>query len=166
LDDSSSEDEKQPETPEDDQSPVVEVVEPEEDDLPSLSLSRGSLTLKPTPFSFAKSRWNGPSTSLGHVIKKTPPLLDISGVESPSLDQDIVLSPLSDDGYTFPFSNDNTFDDNTFPHKLRHTYPVLQPASASNSCIPQSTTFPFLNSGITPSFINAGWDDASDASEA
>jgi len=81
LDDSSSEDEKQPETPEDDQSPVVEVVESEEDDLPSLSLSRGSLTLKPTPFSFAKSRWNGPSASLGHVVKKTPPLLDISGVE-------------------------------------------------------------------------------------
>ena len=83
LDDSSSEDEKHPETPEDDQSPVVDVAEPEDDPIyiPSVLLARGSLTLKPTPFSFAKSRWNGPSASLGHVVKKKPPPLVNSGVE-------------------------------------------------------------------------------------
>lgn len=162
LDDSSSEDEKHPETPEDDQSPAVDVAELEEEDpIPSLSLGRSSLTLKPTPFSFAKSRWNGPSASLGHVVKKKPPPLDISGVDNHSLDQDIVLSPLSDDGYVSPFS-----DDSAFPRKLRHTYPILQPPSASNSYIPESTAFPFLSSGTTPTFINAGWDDTSDASEA
>jgi histone-lysine N-methyltransferase SUV420H len=184
LDDSSSEDEKHPETPEDDQSSVVDVAGPEDEPIyfPSLTLARGSLTLKPTPFSFAKSRWNGPSASLGHVVRKKPPPLDTSSVEvrsfatyfanlrllipslqNHSLDQDIVLSPLSDDGYVSPFS-----DDNVFPHKLRHTYPVLQPpsASASNSYIPKSTAFPSLNLGTTPTFISAGWDDASDASEA
>ena len=180
LDDSSSEDEKHPETPEDDQSSVVDVAGPDDEPMysPSLTLARGSLTLKPTPFSFAKSRWNGPSASLGHVVKKKPPPLDTSSVEvrsfatyfanlrllipslqSHSLDQDIVLSPLSDDG--FPFS-----DDSAVAHKLRHTYPVLQPPSSSNSYIPKSTAFPSLNSGTTPTFISAGWDDASDASEA
>jgi len=177
LDDSSSEDEKHPETPEDDQSSVVDVAGPDDEPMYSPSL-RGSLTLKPTPFSFAKSRWNGPSASLGHVVKKKPPPLDTSSVEvrsfatyfanlrllipslqSHSLDQDIVLSPLSDDG--FPFS-----DDSAVAHKLRHTYPVLQPPSSSNSYIPKSTAFPSLNSGTTPTFISAGWDDASDASEA
>lgn len=182
LDDSSSEDEKHPETPEDDQSSVVDVAGPEDEPIyfPSLTLARGSLTLKPTPFSFAKSRWNGPSASLGHVVKKKPPPLDTSSVEvrsfatyfanlrllipslqNHSLDQDIVLSPLSDDGDVFPFS-----DDSAVPHKLRHTYPVLQPPSSSNSYIPKSTAFPSLNSGTTPTFISAGWDDASDASEA
>lgn len=182
LDDSSSEDEKHPETPEDDQSSVVDVAGPDDEPIyfPSLTLARGSLTLKPTPFSFAKSRWNGPSASLGHVVKKKPPPLDTSSVEvrsfttyltnlrllipslqNHSLDQDIVLSPLSDDSSVSPFS-----DDSAFPHKLRHTYPVLQPPSASNSYIPKSTAFPSLNSGTTPTFISAGWDDASDASEA
>jgi hypothetical protein len=65
---------------------ALDVAGPEDEPMyfPSLTLARGSLTLKPTPFSFAKSRWNGPSGSLGHVVKKKPPPLDTSSVEARS----------------------------------------------------------------------------------
>ncbi|KDR75792.1 hypothetical protein GALMADRAFT_68617 [Galerina marginata CBS 339.88] len=63
LDESSSEDEKHPETPEDTLSPPACVVASEEETsmfLPPASVvPRAPLTFKPSPFAFAKSRWTG-----------------------------------------------------------------------------------------------------------
>lgn len=71
LDESSSEDEGPPVTPEDVQSPPATIVEAESTiDLtlssllvPAAALPRGALTFKPSPFNFAKRRWMSVSTS-------------------------------------------------------------------------------------------------------
>ena len=61
LDESSSDDEKQPETPEDGLSLAADIAPPEDLSpsmfLPSI-LPRAPLTYKPSPFVFAKNRWN------------------------------------------------------------------------------------------------------------
>ncbi|KAF9465019.1 hypothetical protein BDZ94DRAFT_1215347 [Collybia nuda] len=71
LDESSSEDDGPPVTPEDMQSPPATIVEAESSaDLvlssilvPAAALPRGALTFKPSPFNFAKRRWMSVSTS-------------------------------------------------------------------------------------------------------
>ncbi|KAF8967844.1 hypothetical protein BDZ97DRAFT_472657 [Flammula alnicola] len=177
LDDSSSsDDEKHPETPEDADSITAGVITPEED-TPSFTppaaviIPRAPLTYKPSPFAFAKNRWNGGSASLAPVGAARKTTLGkqkkayLSEEESPGmspLDSERSLSPLPND-HPSPISSD---DGTTLPHKLRHIYPVLHPASASNAYIPKSTTFPSQSTEIPLNFIRAGWDDASDASEA
>jgi histone-lysine N-methyltransferase SUV420H len=71
LDESSSEDDKPPVTPEDPQSPPATVIEDESNInltlssllIPAAALPRGALTFKPSPFNFAKRRWMSVSTS-------------------------------------------------------------------------------------------------------
>lgn len=73
LDDSSSssDDEKQPETPDDADSLAAGIVTPEEEGsayaAPAVMISRGPLTFKPSPFAYAKTRWNGRSLSHGQL---------------------------------------------------------------------------------------------------
>ena len=69
LDESSSDDEKQPETPEDGLSSAADIAAAEELSptfLPSI-LPRAPLTYKPSPFVFAKNRWNGTLAALNKV---------------------------------------------------------------------------------------------------
>ena len=70
LDESSSDDEKQPETPEDGLSSTAEIA-PAEELSPSIFLSsilpRAPLTYKPSPFVFAKNRWNATSGTFNQV---------------------------------------------------------------------------------------------------
>ena len=73
LDESSDDDEKQPETPEDSLSSVADIAPTEEITdsmfLPSSILPRAPpLTCKPSPFVFAKNRWNATSTALNKVV--------------------------------------------------------------------------------------------------
>jgi [histone H4]-N-methyl-L-lysine20 N-methyltransferase len=75
LDESSSDDEKSPVTPDDVQSPPASIVEVESNPDPDLSISsllipasalpRSALSFKPSPFDFAKRRWM--SVSAGNV---------------------------------------------------------------------------------------------------
>lgn len=73
LDESSSEDEKGPVTPEDEQSPpATDIATAEESTeislfVPVPSIQRGALTVKPSPFTYAKRRWvslSAPSTAV------------------------------------------------------------------------------------------------------
>jgi len=166
---SSSEDEKHPETPEDGHSATADIVDPDELSLfaprPPI-VPRGPLTYRPSPQAFAKNRWNVPTITKPTLTHKLalPSLLNhrryLSDGESSdmtSLDHDIVHSPPADD---YPS------DDESLPTKLRHTYPVLPVTATSIPCIPKGTKFLSANSETKPNFINAGWDDASDASEA
>ena len=73
LDESSDDDEKQPETPEDGLSSAADIAPTEEmmDSmfLPSSILPRAPpLTCKPSPFVFAKNRWNATSAALNKVV--------------------------------------------------------------------------------------------------
>ena len=73
LDESSDDDEKQPETPEDGLSSAADIAPAEElmDSmfLPSSILPRAPpLTCKPSPFVFAKNRWNATSAALNKVV--------------------------------------------------------------------------------------------------
>ncbi|KJA29035.1 hypothetical protein HYPSUDRAFT_128244 [Hypholoma sublateritium FD-334 SS-4] len=60
LDDSSSDDEKHPETPDDVDSLAADIATPEED----VTSFVPTLTYKPSPFVFAKSRWNARAGSM------------------------------------------------------------------------------------------------------
>jgi len=70
LDESSSDDEKQPETPEDGLSSAADIV-PAEELSPSMflpsSILRAPLTCKPSPFVFAKNRWSATSGVFNQV---------------------------------------------------------------------------------------------------
>ena len=72
LDESSDDDEKQPETPEDSLSSAADIAPTEElmDSmfLPSILPRAPPLTCKPSPFVFAKNRWNSTSAALNKVI--------------------------------------------------------------------------------------------------
>ncbi|KAF8161189.1 hypothetical protein B0H34DRAFT_699818 [Crassisporium funariophilum] len=175
LDDSSSssDDEKHPETPEDDLSPAADIVSPEEDVstplfLPQpLIVPRAPLIYKPTPFAFAKNRWNSGSTSFSQSSTRTLVETEItkkyaSDEEIPSASLAKSSSPPSTlpDGYLSPPS-----DNERLLSKLLHDYPVLPPAAASLAFIPKSSTYPSHNAETKPTFISAGWDDSSDASD-
>jgi hypothetical protein len=70
LDESSSDDEKQPETPDDGLSSAIDIAPAEElmDSMFLPMLSRAPpLTCKPSPFVFAKNRWNATSVTLNKV---------------------------------------------------------------------------------------------------
>jgi hypothetical protein len=73
LDESSDDDEKQPETPEDSLSSAADIAPTEESMdsmfIPSSILPRAPpLTCKPSPFVFAKNRWNATSATLNKVV--------------------------------------------------------------------------------------------------
>ncbi|KAF9481536.1 hypothetical protein BDN70DRAFT_876184 [Pholiota conissans] len=166
LDDSSSDDEKHPETPDDADSLAAGIVTPEDEGsayaTPAVMIPRGPLTFKPSPFAYAKSRWNGrgPLSSTKKFSITENKKIYLTDEEDP-LHTERDVSPRADD-YPSPLSS----DEGAVPHKLRLVYPVLHPAAATNSFMPKSTTFSSQNSETTPSFIHAGWDDTSDASEA
>ena len=101
LDESSSDDEKPPVTPEDVQSPPASIVEVESNSDPDMSISsllipastlpRGALSFKPSPFDFAKRRWM--SVSAGNI--------DVSNDRQQSLNEDssnnsAIQPPLTD----------------------------------------------------------------------
>uniref|UniRef100_A0A8H7Y7A8 SET domain-containing protein n=1 Tax=Psilocybe cubensis TaxID=181762 RepID=A0A8H7Y7A8_PSICU len=164
LDDSSSDDEKHPETPEDDHSITAGVATPEED-IPSFTASniihRPALSHKPSPYRMGPKNWmNFERRYQDRGIKTFKIRTDD---ESLNVSRDSLISSIPET-YSPPLSPDD--DDKLPPPKLRHIYPVLPSASAaSNAFIPKSSHFP-SNSETKPTFINAGWDDASDASEA
>ncbi|KAJ3512718.1 hypothetical protein NLJ89_g3358 [Agrocybe chaxingu] len=169
LDDSSSSSssDEQPETPEDDQSPAADVVEPEELSthhfLPTM-IPRGPLTYKPSPLSFAKNRWNA-VIQVGKIeldVKQPIPPRSSYNSDGESseigLDREITHSPPPDDDYPSV--------DDYFHHGLRQVYPILPADNVFTRSIPKTTSFRSADPQTKPSFINAGWDDSSDASEA
>lgn len=100
LDESSSEDEKGPVTPEDEQSPPATDIAASEETIelplfvPLPSLPRGPLTVKPSPFTYAKRRW-APPTMVASVdndqldggVKEAVPDLAASKKASISIDR-------------------------------------------------------------------------------
>ncbi|CAA7259100.1 unnamed protein product [Cyclocybe aegerita] len=170
LDDSSSSSsssDEQPETPEDDQSPAADVVEPEELSthhfLPGM-MPRGPLTYKPSPLSFAKNRWNAVIQVGKTELDVKQPIPRKSSYNSDGenseigLDREITHSPPPDDDYPSV--------DDYFHHGLRQVYPILPADNVFTRSIPKTTSFRSADPQTKPSFINAGWDDSSDASEA
>ena len=79
--------------------------------------------------------------------------------------QDPILSPLHSEGSLSTHVEDYrpAVLDDLPVHKLRLAYPMLPAASAANA-MRKSSTFSSHSSDSTPTFIHAGWYDASDAS--
>jgi len=48
---------------------------------------------------------------------------------------------------------------------LRQSYPILSPSAALKPFRPKGTRFFSTNSETKPTLVNAGWDDALDATE-
>lgn len=148
LDESSSDDEKPPVTPEDVQSPPASIVEVESNPDPDLSISsllipasalpRSALSFKPSPFDFAKRRWM--SVAIGNVDapndRKSVSHEDEnsnSGISDRSLPTDIVKT--SNNQYRIPshaglpweidmYSSDEEFDANASDISVGRSTPI------------------------------------------
>jgi len=175
LDESSSDDEKAPETPDDGLSSAADIAPAEElmDSmfLPSSILPRAPpLTCKPSPFVFAKNRWNATSASFNKVTYNNR---RASTNFTPSEDNfrsnprtNHALSEEEVPRHSVAAHNSSQGEGHpSSASKLRHVYPVLPATAASMMYIPKSTVFPSQSSESTPTFITAGWDDSSDGSD-
>ncbi|KAF9049835.1 hypothetical protein BJ165DRAFT_953576 [Panaeolus papilionaceus] len=181
FDESSSEDEKHPETPEDEVSAPVEIANPAEQNS-SAFLPRAppvarppQLHSKPTPFLFARNRWQFANHVTPPVQKKVIPRT-VPEIPAWQKDQyfpnpdDAELSPDEDDdhGGKFPSSSLSPLSSSEGESpaaKLRHAYPVYNPSS-TRTFMPKASTFPSTSTPTKPKLVNAGWDNASDESEA
>ncbi|PPQ63493.1 hypothetical protein CVT24_005150 [Panaeolus cyanescens] len=182
FDDSSSEDEKHPITPEDEQAAApVEILNSNEQDSSSF-LPRAPIVArppqlhsKPTPFLFARNRWQfttrvtpppAQKKVTAHGLPEIPTWQKEQYFPNPD---DAELSPDDDDerADNFPSSSLSPLSSSEGESpdtKLRHAYPVYHP-QASRGFIPKTSTFPTSSSPTKPRLVNAGWDDASDESE-
>ncbi|KAG6849992.1 hypothetical protein H0H93_002782 [Arthromyces matolae] len=163
--DDSSEDEKEPVTPEDVQSSsaTIDVADIDLTSLP-ISLPRSASIFKPSPFTFAKRRWTSScdsKTSPGDAQLRSPRI----GVR-PSRKSEIGLIYSSDEEFISCQLNavidesEVSSDDEQNLRMLRHSYPETFPT--------QTLSFPksFATTGPIPSFIRAGWDSYSSDSDS
>ncbi|GLB37522.1 putative SET (Su(var)3-9, Enhancer-of-zeste, Trithorax) domain containing protein [Lyophyllum shimeji] len=191
--DESSEDEKAPVTPEDPRSPPATIVEEASDaHIESFSikvpvLPRAALTIKPSPFTFARRRWTSTSsndgkvspdeTDINFVSDNSPrrkrrhlPAKAVHGSSKTVRKSEIGLIYSSDEGYPSGRSNaasdtsDLSSDERPTP-RLRHSYPNSHPRSHSD--VPSyAVSFMSNERGPAPNFIHAGWDSSSSESDA
>lgn len=171
FDESSSEEEKAPVTPEDIQSPPATIVVGDDDLISAPVLSRGALTFKPSPFTFAKRRWLSSSSHDGKKLQDDSEFHTASArsnaahtspakhghVGSSSIRKsEIELAYSSDEGYPlYPVSNDSTV------RVLRHSYPNSHPSFHQDAPV----AFMSNERGPPPSLVHAGWDSCSSESD-
>ncbi|TFK73982.1 hypothetical protein BDN72DRAFT_118579 [Pluteus cervinus] len=183
LDESSSEDEKTPITPEDGFSPppIVDLTVPTNKRIKSSSfssLTRSALNLKPSPLAFARRRWTSNPSSLVEdvdVDDDTPEVVaeqsyhrrwskgayGYNGQEletDSSADSPLDLVPLDSETYPAPFVKADCTISSAHPR----VYPVLRSESGG---LYSSKLVAFAESNSTPQLVNAGWDSCSDISE-
>lgn len=153
----SSEDEGDLATPEDNFPSRANIVDPGEAEMINRFSTRASLScINPSPLAFAKNRWN----SFGQTIATPKSRL--------SLDELYVSEAeptLEAVGHSPPPSNDDPSDNESLPSHYRQTYPVLSPSAVHMPCIPTGTRFFSTSTETKTTLVNAGWDDASDATE-
>ncbi|KXN85355.1 Histone-lysine N-methyltransferase SET9 [Leucoagaricus sp. SymC.cos] len=187
-DNSSSEDEQGPETPEDHLSPPAATIVDLEDSGPGSTLPRAPLTYKPSPFTFAKRRWASASLSPGLVSSKDVDVrerIDSEGFGQGSGSDRTVRRVQS---MHAPFTSGRAEDDlnDNYPSnassgedeeaaamaaiemELVHVYPLASKLPHRHGIMHKSMQFysQAYADSTKPTFVHAGWDDAySDASD-
>ncbi|KAF8622713.1 hypothetical protein AX15_006804 [Amanita polypyramis BW_CC] len=185
LDESSSSDEEEKgiATPEDDQSPPAAIIAVLDDISPRVSpspayvstpvLSRGALTYKPSPITFAKRRWA--SVSSDSPGRGQEGVLDPEQITMENRDSLNELSDQPDPLYKHDRTADKSNEEIDTSSRIRtstelqeghmsvHGYPTTRDAGAT-SHFNKSVTFPLPD--LTPSFIHAGWDSCSELSDS
>ena len=176
----SSEDDTHPITPEDDFPSQADIVDPSDTGTInrfSLPRARASLScINPSPLVFAKNRWN----SFGQVTPKSKlssrrlslDELYISEAEVrvwnqvTSITHGASIQPTQQpDSHCPPPSDESPSETESLRSHYRPTYPVLSPSAVRRPFVAKGTRFFSDSMETKTTLVNAGWDDASDATE-